>query len=28
MGWNKQEITVYETTVTDKDGNEKKVMVD
>lgn len=27
-GWSKDEITVYETTVTDKDGNEKKVLVD
>lgn len=28
MGWSKDEITVYETTLTDKDGNEKKVLVD
>lgn len=28
MGWSKQEITPYETTIKDKDGNEKKVMVD
>jgi acetyl-CoA acyltransferase 1 len=27
-GWTKDEITPYETTVQDKDGNEKKVMVD
>lgn len=28
MGWSKDEITVYETIFTDKEGNEKKVMVD
>jgi len=28
MGWSQKEITVYETIVKDKDGNEKKVMVD
>ena len=28
MGWSQKEITPYETTVTDKEGNEKKVMVD
>lgn len=27
MGWSKEEITPYETTIKDKDGNEKKVMV-
>lgn len=27
MGWSKEEITVYETTVVDKEGNEKKVTV-
>lgn len=28
MGWSKLEITPYQTTVQDKDGNEQKVMVD
>jgi acetyl-CoA acyltransferase 1 len=28
MGWTKNEITPYQTTVQDKDGNEQKVMVD
>lgn len=28
MGWSQKEITPYETTVTDKEGNEKKVKVD
>jgi acetyl-CoA acyltransferase 1 len=28
MGWTADEITVYKTTVTDKDGNEKEVTVD
>jgi len=28
MGWPKDEITVYKTTVVDKDGNEKEVTVD
>jgi acetyl-CoA acyltransferase 1 len=28
MGWSQKEITPYETTLTDKEGNEKKVMVD
>jgi len=28
MGWSKNEITPYETTLKDKEGNEKKVMVD
>lgn len=28
MGWTKDEITVYTTKVTDKDGNEKEVVVD
>ena len=28
QGWSQKEITPYETTVTDKEGNEKKVMVD
>jgi acetyl-CoA acyltransferase 1 len=27
MGWSKSEITPYETTIRDKEGNEKKVMV-
>jgi acetyl-CoA acyltransferase 1 len=27
MGWSKEEITPYETTIKDKNGNEKKVMV-
>jgi acetyl-CoA acyltransferase 1 len=28
MGWGQSEITVYETILKDKDGNEKKVKVD
>jgi acetyl-CoA acyltransferase 1 len=28
MGWGQSEITVYETVLKDKDGNEKKVKVD
>lgn len=28
QGWPVDEITVYQTTVTDKDGNEKQVTVD
>jgi len=28
MGWSKEEITPYETTVLDKDGNSKKIMVE
>ena len=28
MGWTKNEIKPYQTTVQDKDGNEQKVMVD
>lgn len=27
MGWSQKEITPYETTVKDKDGNETKVLV-
>lgn len=28
MGWSKKEITPYKTTVEDKDGNEKEILVD
>lgn len=28
MGWSKEEITAYETTLTDKEGNEKNVTID